>query len=84
MTPNKEGWYTVKLAGEKSAQMIEVYEVPFCGNCLCIWQEDLFGAQGFEQTITEGDEMCGHLPISTLIGAEWKFVMNKANNKYGN
>lgn len=68
--PDKEGWYWLQQEGEEPL-LIEVYWVPYC-DCLCIWQDD-YHPGVFQQTVTEGDEMCGHTPVSAF-DAEWKFV----------
>jgi len=51
-------------------QEVDVYEGP--NGSLCVWGEDI-GMVNYEQNITHGDEMLGHV-MASLLDGEWKFL----------
>lgn len=73
--PNKEGWYfwTYYNCGEYHTKEIEIYTSPE-GLGLYGWCDEVGIPGGPDiQDFTDGDEMCGHIPVQCLDG-EFKFL----------
>lgn len=69
--PDREGWWLFSpCTGEKPFE-VEVYLGP--NDCsLCVWCEDI-GVWHYQQTISDGDEMYGHIIVAEGDG-EWIYL----------
>lgn len=68
--PDCEGWWLFKGWGDEPLE-VEVYLGP--NDCsLCVWCEDV-GAAHYEQSLSHGDEMCGHIIVTDGDG-EWTYL----------
>lgn len=67
--PDREGWWLFAGWGDEPYE-VEVYHGP--NSSLCVWCEDV-GCGDYEQTISEGDDMCGHIIVSEGDG-EWTYL----------
>ncbi len=75
MLPDREGWWRWDSGYlHDGIREVEVYMVPYGGGHLCVWCEDI-GAARYDQTVSDGDEMMGHIPVRAMEGeGVWTYL----------